>query len=271
MNTTTILNNGKEIPLLGFGTWKVQDTVGLHAIQTALQVGYRHIDTAEMYQNHAIVNQAIATSGIARSDLYITTKLGLNKRSTAEVIQAAAQYLEELGLSYIDLLLIHWPDSTLDINATLLGLQEVQAQGLVRSIGVSNFTIPHLEEVLDLGVQIQMNQVEIHPTLPQHALVEYCQRHSIHITAYSPLGRTHDLQLPIITEIATNKNVHPSSIVLRWLIQKEIIAIPKASHIEHMQANFSALSITLTEEEMHRIDAITENNNRLVNPDFAEF
>lgn len=271
MNTTTILNNGHTVPLLGFGTWQVQGTSGQAAIQTALEVGYRHIDTAEMYQNHTIVGAAIKASAIPREELFITSKLGLSQRSSSEVVQATTQYLEELQLTYLDLLLIHWPDSTSNLNETLAGLQQVQEQGLVNSIGVSNFSINHLEQVTDLGVKIQMNQVEIHPTLPQDELVEYCQRHEIHVTAYCPLGRTEDLQQPIIKEIAAKKNTNAASVIVRWLMQQQIITIPKASSREHIQANFAALSIMLTPEEMALIDTIEPTNNRLVHPDFAEF
>lgn len=271
MNNTLSLNNKQEIPLLGFGTWQVQAGTGKQAILTALEVGYKHIDTAEMYQNHAIVGQAIKESNVPRESLFITSKLGLDKRSSTAVTAATTQYLQELQLDYLDLLLIHWPDKQSNMQETLQGLAQVQNSGLVRSIGVSNFTVEHLKQVQNSGITIQMNQVELHPTLPQTELVTYCQEQHIAVTAYCPLARGQALQLPAVQVIAAAKQVQPSAVVLRWLLQQNIIAIPKASSKEHIQANFAALSLSLTETEMANITNQTEQNNRLVHPEFAEF
>lgn len=268
---TLPLNTGHTIPLLGFGTWKLNGLEGKEAIKTALEVGYRHIDTAEMYDNHTQVAAAIKQSGIVRDELFITSKLGLERRSTAEVRNAIEQYLTELELEYLDLLLIHWPDSSTDLEETLTAMKIAQEAGLVHNIGVSNFTIKHLEQVEQIGIPIQNNQIELHPTLQQPELVEYCQKRTISVTAYCPLGRTADLTHPTIATIASECDTSAAQVILQWLRAKHIIAIPKAGSKKHMISNFASLQSELTPEYIDQIDQISAQNNRLVEPEFAEF
>jgi len=183
MQTTLTLNNGQQIPMIGYGTWKVRAEEGYQGVKHALEAGYKHIDTAEIYNNHFVIAKALQEAGVPREKLYITSKLWMDKRSSKAAQEATKQYLKELKIDYLDLLLIHWPDSSVDVMETLQGMKEVQQQGLVRSIGVSNFTENHIQPILDAGINIQMNQIELHPSLPQPKLVAFCQQHSIAVTA----------------------------------------------------------------------------------------
>jgi len=258
------------MPALGFGTWELTGETCVQAVTKALAVGYRHIDTALMYGNHKEVGQAIKNSGIQRKDLFITSKIPRDSLQRQSVINACNLALEELGCKYLDMYLIHWPNREVPIKETLGAMQELKEQGKVKHIGVSNFTIQHLKDAMNTGIQFSNNQVEFHPSLYQKDLQEFCSKNNIILTAYSPLGRGEDLNLKVIENLAQKYNKSKAQVVLNWILQKSVSAIPKAANPEYIQDNFNALAWDLAPKDIVLIDELNQQN-RLVNPGFSEF
>jgi diketogulonate reductase-like aldo/keto reductase len=264
------LKNGKTIPALGFGTWQIKDEECVTAVDTALAVGYRHIDTADGYHNHKEVAQGIKQNGIAREDFFLTTKIFPGDLTADSVRQKIDTYLAELDTDYIDLLLIHFPDHSVPLAETLGAMNEAKAAGKVRSLGVSNFTEHHLQDALATDVEIVVNQVELHPGFPQHDLRAFCKEHDIAVMAYSPLGRGEALDLDLITELAEKYEKKPGQIILNWLLAVGLIAIPKSVHPERIKENFESQDFTMDQADIDAIDAL-EGSERLINPEFAHF
>lgn len=267
---TIKLNDSLSLPALGLGTWQLTGPTCQQAVTTALTMGYRHIDTAERYGNHPEVGRGIKESGIARNEFFITSKLWMDHLTKDTVRPTFEQFLKDLQTEYLDLLLIHWPNRTVPYQETLSEMQKLKSEGLIKAIGVSNFSIHHLEEALSSGVEIVTNQVEFHPSLTQPDLKKFCDTHTIVVTAYSPLAQGADLKLPLIQQLAQQYSATPAQVVLAWLRQRNIIAIPKGSNEEHLKDNFASLNLTLSSSEIESINALN-TNNRLINPDWAEF
>jgi 2,5-diketo-D-gluconate reductase B len=270
MDKTITFKNGIKAPALGFGTWQLQGTVGAAAIKEALQIGYRHIDTADAYGNHALVAQAILESQVPREELFITTKVWRTNLHHDDVLFSAERFLQELQTDYIDLLLIHWPNKEVPIEETLKALDELKKSGKVKSLGVSNFTIAHLKKAMDVGVEFVTNQVEFHPTLNQRELKDFCDQHKIILTAYSPIGQGSDLKLPVVLELSHKYQKPPSQVVLNWLIGKNMIAIPVPATQSGSKKISGLLDWELDSKDIALIDQTT-GENRIVNPEFAEF
>ncbi|MCL4366827.1 aldo/keto reductase [Patescibacteria group bacterium] len=264
------LNAQAEIPILGLGTWQLSGSECQSAVEEALKIGYRHIDSADGYGNHQELAAAIKNSGLKRDELFITSKIPAIHLEHQEVLDSAHRYLEELQTNYLNLLLIHWPNSSIPIKDTLSAFAQLKDEGVIRAIGVSNFTIPRLEEALATNVEITNNQVEFHPSLNQADLKEFCDQHQIVVTAYSPVGRGEDLDLPVILELAKKYEKTPSQIVLNWLISQDIVAIPKSANPKHIQENFASTEFALSAEDVAAISHL-DGHNRLVNPGFADF
>lgn len=274
-NIPTIqFSNGKLIPALGIGTWKLNGTECRAALSHALDAGYRHIDTATVYENEAVIGEVLKEKNINRSDLFITSKLWFDEFGEEETVAACQASINALGCEYLDLYLMHWPISSADMKGAFVGFKKLLDAGLVRSVGVSNFTISHLEKILplaeELGVPIVNNQVEFHPGLNQAELLDYCKSKDIVITAYSPLGRGKIFDHPDLESIAQAHNKSVAQICLIWLLQKGMVVIPKASSKEHLQSNMDIFDTILSQEDLDRIDAMG-NAQRLVVPSFAEF
>jgi len=268
---TINLNNEVEIPKIGLGTWKLTGREGQQAIAQAIDMGYRHIDTAYHYNNHEVVGEAIAASNVDREEIFVTTKIWRDHLQKEDLDQQFKESLEQLGMDYVDLLLVHWPNQLVPIGETLQAMHEHKQAGRVKAVGVSNFTISLLDEALATGVTPVVNQVEYHPSLVQTDLKEYCENKDITLTAYSPLGHTgRDLQLEPVQEIAKQKDVSPATVIIRWLIQQNIVAIPKAQTQAHQKQNLQAAGITLSSEAMTAINNC-DQDNRLVAPDYGPF
>ncbi len=267
---TLPLEEGVEIPVLGLGTWQLKGETAQSAVEKALEVGYRLIDTADAYGNHKEVALAIKNSGIKRVDLFLTTKIWQSDLNRENVISAGNRFLNELEVDYIDLLLIHWPNKEINLEETLEAMNELKRKGIIRSIGVSNFTINHLKDSLNAKVRITNNQVEIHPTLSQIDLRNFCKENNIIVTAYSPIAQGQDLHLPLIQNLAAKYNKPPSHVILNWIIQSGMVAIPRSSNIEHIVDNFRTLDWELEKQDVDEIDNLN-SNNRLINPSFSEF
>jgi len=252
---TSILQDNNRIPVAGLGTWRLNGRQCIRVVKKAIDLGYSHIDTAEMYGNEAEIGKAI--KGYDRSGLFITSKVWHTHLRYSEVIKACENSLRKLGTSYLDLYLIHWPTSNVSMEETFKALTELKNRNMVKSIGVSNFTISHLEKALDISeIPIVNNQVEFHPYLYQKELLDYCITHSIALTAWAPLLKGKGYNEPVLTQIANNHNKSVAQIALRWLLHKGIIIIPKASSEEHLIENISLFDWELSNEEIKSIDDI---------------
>jgi diketogulonate reductase-like aldo/keto reductase len=270
---TLKLNNGKECPVVGLGTGGYraggppQGEVVKQMIHNAIDSGYRHFDTSSSYMNEKAIGQAINEvineEKVKREDIFLTTKIfgrhstevGLNrgKNETLDNIHLA---LQKLNLTYIDLMLIHSPSNDSETNSeTWTGLEEAVNQGLVKSIGVSNFNIEQLTSLLKTAKMIPaMNQVESHPKVNQKELLDYCSKHGIHLTAYSPLGAGNLITDPTIVEIGKKHNKSAAQVMIRWQIQRGVVAIPKSTKKERIKENIEVFDFSLTDDEMKTLE-----------------
>jgi 2,5-diketo-D-gluconate reductase A len=264
------LNSGTSIPQLGFGVFKVDPTDAQRVVEDALAVGYRHIDTAALYNNEQQVGAAIAASGIPREELFITTKLGNPDHRSGEIIPAFDTSLEKLGLDYVDLYLIHWPmpANGLYVQAWRQ-LERFYDEHSARAIGVSNFLVPHLQTLLEAtDIVPAVNQVELHPIFQQRELSEFAREHGIAIESWGPLGQgKYDLfGMPAIQELARAHGKTPAQVVIRWHLQAGNIVIPKSNSRERMTENFEVFDFELTPDEFATVTAIDENRRVGGNP-----
>jgi 2,5-diketo-D-gluconate reductase B len=270
VNINIKLNQGVEIPVLGAGTWRLKGEAGYRAIREALKIGYRHIDTAEHYENHEAIGRAIAESGIPREEIFITSKVWRDYLRTGQVKSECDRALRELQTDYIDLYLVHWPDRSIPISETLGAMEELRSAGKIRAFGVSNFTAHHIQDAIDVGFTPAVNQVEIHPSFGQPELRAYCKEKGVAVTAYSPLGQGQDLKLPKIVEIASRHGRSPAQVIINWLLARDLIAIPRSENPKYLADNFAALEWKLPEEDLKIIDGL-DTGNRLINMEYSEF
>ena len=263
--------NGAAIPAIGFGTWTLADEACIEAVGWALEGGYRHIDTARMYGNEAAVGQAIRASGLPRDEIFVTTKVWWTDIAAGDLERSAEGSLERLGLSEVDLLLIHWPNPAVPLADSTAALCRVKARGLARHVGVSNYPSAMLDEAVRLATEpLVCNQVEYHPYLDQSAVKQACERHGMAMTAYSPLGRAALFEDGTLKAIAATHGRSVSQIVLRWHVQQPgIVAIPRSRSREHIRQNVDVFDFALSAEEMARISALSRPDGRVVEPDFA--
>jgi 2,5-diketo-D-gluconate reductase B len=261
---------GAKVPALGFGTWQLNGAQCESAVEHALALGYRHIDTAQAYGNEREVGRAIARSGVKRDAIFLTTKIAADKLAAKDVTRSLAGSLDALATDHVDLLLIHWPSATVKMGETLRAMNEAKAQGKVRHIGVSNFTVAQMREAMEThGSEIFCNQVEYHVLLGQSRVIDFARAHGIMVTAYCPLARGRIADQPDLAAIAKSHGKTVAQIALRWLLQQDgIAAIPKSSKREHIAANFALFDFTLSAAEMATITGL-RGNTRVVNPSFA--
>lgn len=271
MSDQHILNNDIPIPGIGFGTWQIRfNGHAKKAVEVALGAGYRLIDTARIYGNEKGVGRAIRESGIAREEIFVTTKLWNFDQGYDKTIRAFESSLNNLGLEYIDLYLIHWPvpDKRLESWRAMEGIYK---SGRMRSIGVSNFTVSHLEELLQHAeVTPAVNQIEFHPFIynDQKKLLDYCQQQGIIIEAYSPLAHGERLHDPVITAIASGHQKTNAQVLLRWCIQHGTVPLPKSSHLERIAENLAVFDFELTDGDMDKLNGLSDGSRTCWDPTF---
>jgi diketogulonate reductase-like aldo/keto reductase len=271
INSTAELLNGIEMPRLGLGVWRAKDGQETEsAVAAALKAGYRSIDTASMYENEQGVGRAVRASGIPREQVFVTTKVWNNEQGYDSTLKAFRNSLDRLGMDYADLYLVHWPVVG-KYKETYRALEELYDQSLVRAIGVSNFNIHHLEDLMgSCRIKPMVNQVEMHPLHTQKKLFAFCRKQGIQLESWRPLmqGR---LDLPLIEELAAKYGKTPAQIVLRWHLQLGAVTIPKSTQEGRIRENAGLFDFELEPEDMNRIDALNQNQRFGADPDHINF
>jgi diketogulonate reductase-like aldo/keto reductase len=267
LQTRVELNQGHRIPVLGLGVFQTEPgPTTRQAVAWALAEGYRHIDTAAMYGNEADVGEAVRASRLPREEVFVTTKLWHTDHGFEPAFRACEKSLERLGLGYIDLYLIHWPQakSPDERTASWHALSKLLESGTCRSVGVSNYTVRHLEELARKSSLVPaVDQVEMHPFVYDPELVQYCRQRGIRIEAYSPLTRARNLDHPVFREVATAHGRSPAQVLIRWGLQHAFIELPKSVHRERIHENAQVFDFALSAEEMARLDGLKGQGPRV--------
>ncbi|MDR2039199.1 MAG: aldo/keto reductase [Bacteroidales bacterium] len=268
---TITLNNGIKMPMLGFGTFKVPDgETTIQSVKTALNLGYRHIDTAAVYQNERGVGEGIRQSGLDRKDIFLTSKLWNSDQGYDSTLKAFDATLQRLGFDYLDLYLIHWPKPL--NKETWRAMEKLYKEKRIRSIGVSNFHIHHLEDLLsDCEIKPMVNQIEFHPRLVQPSLLDFCRKQQIQFEAWSPLMQGKIFSIPLLKELAQKYQKSVSQIVLRWDIQMGVVTIPKSTHTERIKENMEIFDFEISQEDMDAISQLDQNERVGADPDNFNF
>jgi 2,5-diketo-D-gluconate reductase B len=265
--SATIETGRCNVPALGFGTWRLEGREAYDMVRHALDVGYRHLDTAQMYGNEEEVGRAVADSGLDRDQVFLTTKIHPDNAAPADVAASTEASLRRLGTEHVDLLLLHWPSDAVPLEATLEAMTRLVDEHRTRYIGVSNFPSQALEQAVALA-PIVTDQVEHHPYLAVDAIAEVADEHDLFVTAYSPLARGRILDDETLADIADAHGATVAQVVLAWLIQRGVAAIPKSATPARIEENHGALDVALTDAELTRISAL-DQGLRLVDPPFA--
>lgn len=268
--TTPVQAHGAAIPILGLGTWQLEGDTASKMVETALTIGYRHIDTAQAYENEEAVGQGLEASGVPRGEIFVTTKVWPENYGEETFLGSVESSLEKLGLESVDLLLLHWPKfEGTDLEATIGRLNEVRKRGLARHIGVSNFTTALLEAAWEASdAPLVANQVEYHPFLDQTAVLGQAQERGMALTAYSPIARGGVGDSAPLEEIGRRHGKSAVQVSLRWLIQqKGLVAIPKTSSEDHCRENFQIFDFQLSPAEMEMIGNLARREGRIIDPD----
>ncbi len=256
-NQSIQLLNGVEIPVLGFGTYKMDDDGAAQAVREAIRLGYRHIDTASYYKNEKGVGQGIAQCGLPRDQIFLTSKMWNDEQGYEQTLEAFERSIQKLGVDYLDLYLIHWPQP--QSNDTWRAMEKLYREGKIRAIGVSNFSVEQVEDLMkNSTIAPMVNQVELHPCLSQPEMRAFCRDKGIALTAWSPLDRGKVFDLPIIQSLCQKYGKTPAQIVLRWEIQMGLVTIPKTANPVRMQENAAVFDFVLTGQEMRSIQALDE-------------
>lgn len=271
LTESTVLSNGISMPWLGLGVWKVKDDGEAEiTVKTAIEAGYRAVDTAAAYNNEVGVGAGVRASGVPREQIFVTTKVWNSNQGYNNALAAFQESLDKLGMDYVDLLLIHWPvkDKYKD---TWRALEKIYRDGKAKAIGVSNFQIHHLEDVMaSAEIMPMVNQVEYHPLLTQTELLAFCKANKIQVTAWSPLMQG-NLDIPLLAEIGAKHGKSPAQVVLRWDLQNDVVTIPKTTTPARLVENADIFDFELTADEMAQISALNQNKRFGSDPDNFNF
>lgn len=263
--------NGTNIPAIGFGTFELGPADAEAMTAHALETGYRHVDTAQLYDNEAAVGAGIRRSGIAREDIFLTTKVWIDHFANGDLQQSVKDSLDRLGTDYVDLLLLHWPNPDVALAETMGALNDVRDQGLARNIGISNFTTALIDKAVEASpAPLVTNQVEYHPYLSQQPVKETLDQHNMALTAYCPLARGNVFKDATLQRIGEAHGKQAGQVALRWLLQQgDVIVIPRSTNPDHVVSNFDVFDFELTGEQMDEISALQREDGRLISPSFA--
>lgn len=269
------LNNGTEIPGLGLGVFQIPDEDTAEVVKKGIITGYRLIDTAQIYGNETGtglgIKEGLAATGLSREDLFVTSKVWNNHLTYEETINAFEETLDRLALDYLDLYLIHWPGNNA-FKESWQAMEELYEAGKIKAIGVSNFEIHHLEDLLSYAKVVPViNQVELHPKLSQQALRDFCEKHNINIQAWSPLMQGKLLTEPAIVEIAEKHQKTPAQVILRWDIQQDILLVVKSVREQRMQSNAAVFDFELDDADMSRLNELNESLRSSPDPEAFDF
>ncbi len=257
--------NGAKIPLIGLGTWDLRGRACARTVEQALRLGYRHVDTAEMYDNEREVGEGLHASGVKRNDIFVTTKIWPSHFAPRELERAARDCLVRLRLSEVDLLLLHWPNPQIPLAETLGALCKVKRDGLARNIGISNFTVALIEDAVRIATEpLVCDQVECHPFLDQSKVIAACRQHGMAVVAYSPIARGNAKNDKLLARIGAAHKKTAAQICLRYLVQQEIVVIPRTSKLERLSENAALFNFTLSKREMTEIAALAHRDGRIV-------
>jgi len=257
-----------QVPAIGFGTWEVTGSSAYDSVRAAIEAGYRHVDTAQIYGNEEEVGRAIADSDVDRDDLFVTTKIWRRRAAAADVQSSHAESLGRLGLDHVDLLLIHWPTGPVPIEETVAAMDELRQDGQTRLIGVSNHTADEVRRAAKVA-PLATNQVEYHVGLGQDAVLAAVRDHGMFLTAYSPLGHGTAIGDPTVEAIAAELGVSPAQVALRWLLQQDdVVVLPRSENPDHIQSNLDVEGFALDDDQVARLDALPKDR-REVDPPFA--
>jgi 2,5-diketo-D-gluconate reductase B len=256
MNTVAV--GGVEIPLIGLGTWPMSGASCVRAVSEALKLGYRHIDTAQMYGNEAEVGEGLRGSGVPRAEVFLTTKVQRHMTSAKAMPATVEASVRALGVDSVDLLLAHWPNPSVPVAETVGALSEMKRRGLTRNIGISNYTVALVDEAVRTSPEpLIVNQIEYHPFIDQAKVIAANRRHGLVTSAYSPIARGRVVGNPVIERIARSHGRTPIQVTLRWLIQQgDVVAIPKSTGVERLKENFAVFDFGLTDDEMERMSTL---------------
>ncbi|XCP84251.1 aldo/keto reductase [Roseburia hominis] len=263
---TYTLNNGMKIPCMGFGTYKTVQGNNVEILETAIQAGYRYFDTASFYGTEEYIGQAVKASGIPREKFFLASKLWKDEMGYEKTKKALEDTLKRLQTDYLDIYMIHWPRPTVECEnwkeidlETWRAMEELYAEGKVRGLGLSNFLPQHLENILqNCRIKPVVDQLELHPGYMQHHALQYLKEHDIYPQAWSPIGRQRVLEEKLLVELSEKYQVSPAQICLRYLVQNQIIPVPKSSSMERMKENMSVFGFSLEEEDMHLISSMPQ-------------
>jgi len=263
------MNDGRRIPMVGFGTWRIRDDAAPSVVRAAIAAGYRSIDTAAIYANERGVGEGIASSGVPRDEIFVTTKLWNDRQGYDSALQAFDESLRKLRLDAVDLYLIHWPaPKTNRFVESWKALVRLRDEGRARSIGVSNFHRPHLERILgETGVVPAVNQIELHPFFQQRELRAFLDEKGIAVESWSPLAKARRLEDPTLVSIGKKHGKTPAQVVLRWHLESGLVAIPKSTHEARIRENFAIFDFSLDADDMRKIAALDEGLRTGLNPD----
>jgi 2,5-diketo-D-gluconate reductase B len=255
-------SNGARIPIIGLGTWQLNGGTAIQMVCEALQLGYRHIDTAAMYGNEPEVGEGIRASDVPRDQIFLTTKVWLDNLGAQDFRRSVEQSLKKLKLPYVDLILIHWPNARIPLTETVPAMLKVKRDGLAKHIGVSNFTVALVEQATRLSNEFVTNQIELHPYLDAGKVIAACRRHGLSVTAYCPIARGNAVADKVMGRIGAGHRRSAAQVCLRYLVQQGIIVIPRTSKSERLKENLSIFDFALSEAEVGQIGELAHPKGR---------